>query len=129
MKVVLEYSEEDIAHVDFMEHMIYDILGSLEVVELIALENKTELLQLKKKYGDSAFLMPEKCRYPIINPKTGKKDQALLHAAYIDLKRRSGITGTGDLAQKAKNLMDENSFVVEINSSEIPLVDYLELIE
>ena len=127
MLVILEYSLDNITSENVSDMILTDILKSIPIEELRAINNKAELMQLKQKFGDDAFLNPKTMQYPIINPKTGKKDQALIHAAYIDLKRKSGITGTGDLAQKAKDMLSEQTFVVEINQEHIPLIDWYDM--
>lgn len=128
-QVILEYSNEEVEKENFIESILYDILSSLDV-ELLkeAFLNKASMKKLHNKYGDKAFLIPEKLQYPIINPETGEKDQGLLHAAYIDLKRKAGITGTGDLAQKARDMMDETAYLVEIGNNRIPLMEYVNII-
>ena len=127
MLVILEYSLDDITAENISDTVLTDILKSIPIEELRSINNKAELMQLKRKFGDEAFLSPHNLKYPIINPKTGKRDQALIHAAYIDLKRNSGITGTGDLAQKAKDMLSEQTFVVEINQEHIPLIDWYDM--
>ena len=127
MLVILEYSLDNITSENVSDMILTDILKSIPIEELRAINNKAELMQLKQKFGDDAFLNPKTMQYPIINPKTGKKDQALIHAAYIDLKRKSGITGTGDLAQKAKDMLSEQTFIVDINGEHMPLIDWYDM--
>lgn len=127
-QVILEYSNEEVKQENFTDIILTDILASCDQQLLKESLNNNSLKNLYKKYGDKAFLLPKQLKYPIINPITGKKDQTLLHAAYIDLKRKSGITGYGDLTQKARDMLDENSFLVEIGSNKIPLLEYIDLI-
>ena len=128
-QIVLEYSNSEVKLPNFSEIIIRDILESMDVEILNeAFINKVALQNLHKKYGDKAFLDPEKLKYPIINPKTGEKDQGLLHAAYVDLKRKAGITGTGDLAQKAKDMIDESAYLVDIGQNRVSLLEYINLI-
>lgn len=127
--IILEYTNDDVSTVNFTDTVLYDVIGSLQKEGVDFLQNKSALVRLKEKHGDKAFLDPKNLKYPIINPKTGEKDQALLHAAYIDLKRRAGISGTGDLAQKARDMMDENVFLVDLNGNYMPLLEFLDYIE
>lgn len=127
-QVVLEYTDTEVQLDNFTNIVLYDILGSCNMESLKSFNNPAALKALRDKYGDKAFLKPDELKYPIINPKTGKIDQALLNAAYIDLKRKAGITGTGDLAQKARDMIDENYFVIEMNSQgeTMPLVEFMD---
>lgn len=128
-QIVLEYTLQDLQNNDIIENILADVISSIGYDLIVeSFLNNAAKRRLRQKYGPEAFLMPDKLKYPIINSRTGKKDQALLHAAYIDLKRKSGITGTGDLAQKARDMLDENSFLVEIGSDKIPLLEYINLI-
>lgn len=128
-QIILNYTLDEAKDESILENILIDIISSMgyELVNESFLNNAAKR-QLRNKYGPEAFLMPDKLKYPIINPRTGKKDNALLHAAYIDLKRKSGITGTGDLAQKARDMLDESYFLVEIGSDKIPLLEYIDLI-
>ena len=128
-QIILSYSIDEAKDESIIENILIDIISSMgyQLVNESFLNNAAKR-QLRNKYGPEAFLMPDKLKYPIINPKTGEKDNALLHAAYIDLKRKSGITGTGDLAQKARDMLDESYFLVEIGSNRIPLLEYIDLI-
>lgn len=129
LQVVLEYSPQEVALDNFTDIVLYDIMGSCNTETLTAFNNPTALKDLKAKYGDKAFLLPDKSKYPIIDPKSGKRDQRLIHAAYIDLKRKSGINpGYADAAQKARDLLDENTFIIEMNGAgeTMPLVEFLD---
>ncbi len=67
------------------------------------------------RYGDRAFLQPEKLKYPIVDPDTGKEHEGLKKAAYIRARQHQ----KGDIAAKAKDKMQESvEFLVEIEGHE-----------
>ena len=126
---ILKYTLEEINRgLDFAENILEDVLSTVDNKNILLEYSASQIRLLYKKYGDRAFLDPKTKKYPILDMR-GQKNQQLLHAAYIDLKRKSGITGTSDLAQKAKDMIDENMFKVQIDEqTAIPLLEYLELI-
>lgn len=127
---ILKYTLEELNETETsIESILEDVLSTVDNVNILFEYSPEQIRLLHKKYGDSAFLDPKTKKYPIVDMK-GNKNQQLLYAAYIDLKRKSGITGTNDLAQKAKDMLDENMFKVNIDDKQtiIPLLEYLELI-
>ena len=126
---ILKYTTNEIQNTElFIENILTDVLSTVENKNILLEYSPQQIKLLHKKYGDAAFLDPKTKKYPILDMK-GNKNQQLLYAAYIDLKRKSGITGTSDLAQKARDMLDENIFKVEIDEqTTIPLMEYLELI-
>jgi hypothetical protein len=62
----------------------------LEKIDYTIDEDVKKLLQsqkvrqeMLKKYGEKAFLDPKELKFPVINPKTGKFDCKLIHAAIV----------------------------------------------
>ena len=97
---ILKYTLEELNETETsIESILEDVLSTVDNVNILFEYSPEQIRLLHKKYGDSAFLDPKTKKYPIVDMK-GNKNQQLLYAAYIDLKRKSGITGTNDLAQK-----------------------------
>lgn len=124
---VLSYINEDWSNYDQLSNLILeDILRTLDQQTILEISDTNQAKNLKKRFGSKAFLDPDHLKYPILNAKTGEVDQGLLHAAYIDLRRKSG---PGDLIQKARDMMQENIYLVEVNDREtISLEEFFELI-
>lgn len=86
-------------------------------------QNREDML---KKYGKDAFLMPDKLKFPIIDPHTGEKDCRLIYAAYVRARQwMDQIPEYKDIASKAKNLYDKqncsNKINISINESDITI--------
>lgn len=130
---ILNYTNEEISDFDkFIDIVIEDVLNTLDREVLLEYKD-SQINKLYRKYGNDAFLDPKTKKYPILNYNDGQINKKLVYAAYIDLKRKSGITGTGDLAQKARDLLDENEnmFLVTVNEIGecISLIEFIDLIE
>ncbi|MFW6242554.1 MAG: hypothetical protein ACOC2W_00175 [bacterium] len=76
------------------------------------------------KYGKKAFLMPDRLKFPVVNPNTGKNDCRLIYAAYLRANQWSKKKPEyNDIAKKAKSLYDDlncsNKIKIHIQDSEI----------
>jgi hypothetical protein len=96
-------------------------------------KNRQKMLE---NFGEDAFLLPTKLKFPIMNPTTGEYDCSLLYIAMIRTKQYSGIkTGYRELHQKAKRLFNENGcqnkFIVRIHDNieptDLDLADIVEI--
>lgn len=85
-------------------------------------ENRKQVLL---KYGKKAFLLPEKLKFPIVDPNTGKPDCRLIYAAYIRAKQWESKPGYDQVANKAKNMYDEmkctNTIKINIQDSDLSI--------
>lgn len=66
--------------------------------------------EMKEKCGSKAFLMPDKEKFPVMNPDTCKYDCRLLLAAYTRARQWAGKKPHyREIANKAKELMKKNN--------------------
>lgn len=89
-------------------------------------QKKSNREVMLKKYGNNAFLIPDKLKFPIINPKTGEKDCRLIYAAYIRAKQWSDKTPQyKTISEKARKMYEKlncsNKIKINIQDSEIVL--------
>jgi len=59
--------------------------------------------KIEKKYGKEAFLLPEKRKFPIINPNTGNVSCKMLRAAKV----RAAQYGYRDVERKASLMFSQ----------------------
>lgn len=86
-------------------------------------KNRKEILI---KFGKKSFLMPEKLKFPIVNPETGKYDCRLIYAAYLrSLQWSKKKPEYVEINKKAKSLYDEfncsNKIKVHIQDTQIDM--------
>jgi hypothetical protein len=100
------------------------------------LNSKSKRKSMLEKYGDKAFLIPSKQKFPVVDPKTGEYHCGLIYAARIRAKQFSGKKpGYREIANKAeelyKNNKCQNRIHVQIkeSGSVIELMDLLNLLE
>ena len=83
----------------------------------IKLGKRSVRRKMLDKYGDGAFLQPEKLKYPIVDPDTGKQHAGLTKAAYIRARQH----GKGDIAAKARDKMHEHvEYLVHLEGHDQP---------
>lgn len=98
-----------------------------DVIQL-TLEKNANKKKMITKFGDDAFLDSKNLKFPVINPLTGKFDDELIYAAYIEIKKIKDK----NLAAKAKTLFDKfkcyKKYRVKVpgNSESIDLIEFLD---
>lgn len=92
----------------------------------VKLSRRSTRKKMLDKFGDSAFLQPEKLKYPIVDPDTGKRHAGLTKAAYIRARQHH----KGDIAAKAKDKMQEHvECLVEIDGVEYDIETIFDVID
>lgn len=69
----------------------------------VFLARKSNRKKMLEKFGDKAFLEPDKLKYPVVD-QSGNPHRGLIKAAYMRAKQY----GQGDVAAKAKDMMQEH---------------------
>ncbi len=83
----------------------------------VKLGRKSTRKKMLEKYGEGAFLQPDKLKYPIVDPDTGKEHEGLKKAAYIRARQHH----KGDIAAKARDKMQEGiEFLINLEGHEGP---------
>jgi hypothetical protein len=81
------------------------------------LARKSVRKSMLDKYGEKAFLQPDKLKYPVVDPDTGEHHPGLTKAAYIRARQH----GKGDIASAARDKMQENvEYMVHLEGHEQP---------
>ena len=117
---------------DVLEESIKKILPE-SIKNFLSSKSKRELM--REKFGDKAFLIPKKLKFPVVDPKTGKPHCGLIYAARIRAKQFQGRKpGYREIANKAEELYKKNNcdakIHVQLKESEsvVELGDLLEAI-
>lgn len=96
--------------------LIYEIL-LYEIKKLLPMRLRRKLRlrdvrrEMMEKHGEKAFLEPDRLKFPVINPETGKYDCRLIYAARIRAKQYH----REDLARKAEELYKNKNCADKIN--------------
>ena len=73
------------------------------------ISTKKDRQLLLEKFGEKAFLLPDQLKFPVVNPRTGKYDCALLYAATIRARQYLGVkSGYREVYKKAKELYKQH---------------------
>lgn len=97
--------------------------------------SKRNRQKLLENFGEKAFLLPDRLKFPIMNPDTGELDCSLLYAAMIRAKQYAGVKpGYMEIYQKAKRLFNQqgckNKVVVRIHDNDEPTdIDLKDILE
>jgi len=90
-------------------------------------------VEMRRKYGDKAFLDPDNLAFPVVNPDTGEYDCRLIYAAYLRAKlfEKKGSTKHSrsyysDIKNKALKLYRENKCYDELKIK-IHEEDYIDI--
>lgn len=116
------------------EKLISEVLKSI-IPDKIKISRKKDRQDLFNKFGEKAFLLPEKLKFPIINPNTGKYECSLIYAARVRIKQNIETKPEyKDLYKKAEKLYIDlgckGKLKIQILDSDEPLkVELLDLIE
>jgi len=82
----------------------------------VKLSSKKNRQLMLEKFGEDAFLLPDKLKFPVMDPFTGKYDCSLIYAARIRAKQYAGIKpGYKEVATKAEELYRSNSCSTKLN--------------
>ncbi|MDD4081805.1 MAG: hypothetical protein PHD05_00325 [Sphaerochaetaceae bacterium] len=109
--------EKKLYHSDTADEVLTEAVKTLipENVKIKLSSKKNRQIMLEK-FGDDAFLLPDKLKFPVMNPFTGKYDCALIYAARIRAKQYSGIKpGYREIAAKAEELYKNNRCSTKLN--------------
>ncbi len=72
------------------------------------ISTRSSRIKLLEQFGKDSFLLPDKLKFPVKDPKTGEYDCRLLYAAYIRARQYSkSKSGYTDIAAKAKQLLND----------------------
>jgi len=99
-----------------LNQIITTILRNLIPIELSnKISSKRDRKLLLDTYGESAFLLPKKLKFPVINPNTGDFDCSLIYAARIRLRQYSQTKKEyKELIDKADALAYKNNCNIKI---------------
>ena len=121
---------------DKLDQLITEVLKKLIPKELSEkISSKKNRRKLLDEYGDQAFLIPKKLKFPIINPDTGQFDCSLIYAARTRLRQYSDLKlGYKELIESADLLAYENNCNIKIpiqiqDNEELINIDLLDIIE
>ena len=68
-----------------LDILVTEILNNLIPQELkTKISSKKSRKQLLQKFGNKAFLIPQKLKFPIMNPETGNYECSLIYAEELD---------------------------------------------
>lgn len=101
----------------------------------VKISSKKDRQALLNNFGEKAFLIPERLKFPIINPNTGKYECSLIYAARVRIKQYTGIKPEyKEIADKAEKLYNDlgckGKLKIQILDNDEPLkVEMLDLIE
>ena len=115
---------------DVLEETIKAVLPDRIKTYLSRKSNRNLMLE---KYGDKAFLIPDKLKFPVVDPKSGKPHCGLIYAARIRAKQfASRKPGYREIANKAEELYKENKCSTKVHvqlreGEHIELMEFLEI--
>ncbi len=102
-----------VEHLDLIITEINKQLISDTIRKSISTPKKRQLIY--EKYGKKAFLLPDKLKFPVINPQTGKYDCNLIYSARLRAKQYINNPGYREIAKKAEELFREHKCTNRIN--------------
>ncbi len=90
--------------------------------------------EMLEKYGNKAYLLPEKLKFPVVSPDTGEYNCKMIYAARARALQYAGRKPEyKDIAKKAENLYNQlncsQKMNVKLNEEIMDIVEFLQILE